>query len=93
MRTLRKVADSHDMAVHVDGARIFSAVVALGVDPREFAEDADSLTFCLSKNLACPFGSLIVADRDFIERARRNRQMVGGGMRLLLGRFSSLDSR
>jgi threonine aldolase len=81
MRTLRKVADSHDMAVHVDGARIFSAVVALGVDPREFAEDADSLTFCLSKNLACPFGSLIVADRDFIERARRNRQMVGGGMR------------
>jgi threonine aldolase len=75
MRTLRKVADSHGMAVHVDGARIFSAVVALGVDPRELAEDADSL------NLACPFGSLIVADRDFIERARRNRQMVGGGMR------------
>lgn len=81
MSGLRKVADSHGMAIHVDGARIFSAAVALGVDPQELAKDADSLTFCLSKNLACPFGSLIVGDREFIERARRNRQMVGGGMR------------
>jgi threonine aldolase len=81
MSALRKVADSHDMAIHVDGARIFSAAVALGVDPKELAKDADSLTFCLSKNLACPFGSLIVANREFIKRARKNRQMVGGGMR------------
>jgi threonine aldolase len=65
----------------VDGARIFSAAVALGVEPGELAKDADSLTFCLSKNLACPFGSLIVGDREFIARARKNRQMVGGGMR------------
>ena len=81
MRALRKVADRHGMAIHVDGARIFSAVVSLGVKAEELAKDADSLTFCLSKNLACPFGSLIVADRGFIERARKNRQMVGGGMR------------
>jgi threonine aldolase len=81
MSALRKVADSHGMAIHVDGARIFSAAVALGVDPEELAKDADSLTFCLSKNLACPFGSLIVGNREFITRARKNRQMVGGGMR------------
>jgi threonine aldolase len=81
MSALRKVADSHGMAIHVDGARIFSAAVALGVEPGELAKDADSLTFCLSKNLACPFGSLIVGDREFIARARKNRQMVGGGMR------------
>lgn len=81
MSALRKVADSHGMAIHVDGARIFSAAVALGVDPKELAKDADSLTFCLSKNLACPFGSLIVGNREFIKRARKNRQMVGGGMR------------
>jgi threonine aldolase len=81
MSVLRKVADSHGMVIHVDGARIFSAAIALGVDPRELAKDADSLTFCLSKNLAGPFGSLIVAKREFIKRARKNRQMVGGGMR------------
>ena len=81
MSALRKVANSHGMAIHVDGARIFSAAVALGVDPKELAKDADSLTFCLSKNLACPFGSLIVANREFIKGARKNRQMVGGGMR------------
>ncbi len=81
MSAFRKIADTHDLAIHVDGARIFSAAVALGVDPQELVKDADSATFCLSKNLACPFGSLIVGDREFIERARRNRQMVGGGMR------------
>lgn len=81
MSSLRKMANAHGMAIHVDGARIFSAAVALGVDPQELAKDADSLTFCLSKNLACPFGSLIVANREIIERARKNRQMVGGGMR------------
>jgi threonine aldolase len=81
MSALKKVADNHGMAIHVDGARIFSAAVALGVNPQELARDADSVTFCLSKNLACPFGSLIVASREFIGRVRKNRQMVGGGMR------------
>ena len=81
MGALRKVADNHEMAIHVDGARIFSAAVALGLDPKELAKDADSLTFCLSKDLACPFGSLIVARKEFINHARKNRQMVGGGMR------------
>jgi threonine aldolase len=81
MSALKEVADRYSLTIHVDGARIFSAAVALDVDPQELVKEADSATFCLSKNLACPFGSLIVADREFIERARRNRQMVGGGMR------------
>jgi threonine aldolase len=81
MSTLRTMADNHDLTIHVDGARIFSAVIALSVPPQELARDADSLTFCLSKNLACPFGSIIVGSNEFIERARKNRQMVGGGVR------------
>jgi threonine aldolase len=67
--------------LHVDGARFWNAVVALGVGPRELAGPADSLTFCLSKGLACPVGSVVVGRRDFIWRARRARKLLGGGMR------------
>jgi len=67
--------------LHVDGARLWDAVVALGVSPRELAGPADSLTFCLSKGLACPVGSVVVGRRDFIWRARRARKLLGGGMR------------
>jgi len=81
MSALKKVADSHGMAIHVDGARIFGATVALGVNPKELAKDSDSLTFCLTKDLACPFGAVIVGSKEFIKRARKNRHMVGGGMR------------
>ncbi|MCR4425707.1 MAG: aminotransferase class I/II-fold pyridoxal phosphate-dependent enzyme [Firmicutes bacterium] len=81
MEELRRFADAHGMLIHVDGARIFNAAIALGVPAKDLAKDADSLTFCLSKGLACPFGSLIVGDADFIRRCRKMRQMVGGGMR------------
>jgi threonine aldolase len=81
MQAVRAMADEHDMALHVDGARIFNAAVALGVEAEQLAADADSLTFCLSKGLSCPYGSLIVGSKDFIAEARRNRQMLGGGMR------------
>lgn len=81
MAALRELADKYDLFIHVDGARIFNASVALGVDARELAKAADSLTFCLSKGLACPFGSVIVGSKDFIARCRKFRQMVGGGMR------------
>jgi threonine aldolase len=67
--------------VHTDGARFWNAVVALGVDARELAAPADSVTFCLSKGLACPVGSVVVGSKDFIWRARRARKMLGGGMR------------
>jgi threonine aldolase len=67
--------------VHVDGARLFNAAVALKRDPREFAAPVDSVTFCLSKGLGAPVGSVVCGSAAFVERARRVRKMVGGGMR------------
>ena len=81
MQQVGGLARKHNLKVHVDGARIFNAAVALGVDASALAADADSVTFCLSKGLACPLGSVIVGDRAFIREARRNRKIVGGGMR------------
>jgi len=81
MEETRKVAVKHGLAIHVDGARIFNAAVALGVDVSDLVRDADSVSFCLSKGLACPFGSLLVGEAEFIEKARRHKAMLGGGMR------------
>ena len=75
------VAHAHGVPLHVDGARFFNAVVALGVDPAALAGPADSVTFCLSKGLACPIGSVVVGSRAYIWRARRARKLLGGGMR------------
>ena len=75
------VAHEAGVPLHVDGARIFNAAVALGTPVRELLAAADSATFCLSKGLACPVGSVVVGDRAFIARARRARKLVGGGMR------------
>jgi len=67
--------------VHVDGARLWNAVVALGTSAPDLLRDVDSATFCLSKGLACPVGSVVLGTRDFIWRARRARKLLGGGMR------------
>ena len=75
------IAHEHGIPLHVDGARFWNAAVALGVSGRELAGPADSVTFCLSKGLACPVGSVVVGPRDFIWRARRARKLLGGGMR------------
>ncbi|HEX2922432.1 MAG TPA: low-specificity L-threonine aldolase [Chloroflexota bacterium] len=75
------VAHEHGLKVHLDGARLFNAAVALGVDARTLAEPCDSVNICLSKGLCAPVGSLLVGSAEFIARARRNRKMVGGGMR------------
>jgi threonine aldolase len=75
------LAHGHGLRVHVDGARLFNAVVASATPASRLLRDVDSATFCLSKGLACPVGSLVVGPRDFIWRARRARKMVGGGMR------------
>ena len=80
-KAVAEVAHRHAVPLHVDGARFFNAVVALGVSPAELASQADSVTFCLSKGLACPVGSVVVGPRDFIWRARRGRKLVGGGLR------------
>jgi len=65
----------------MDGARFWNAVVALAEDPRELAGPADSVTFCLSKGLACPVGSILVGSREVMWKARRARKLLGGGMR------------
>jgi len=76
-----RVAHSHGVPLHVDGARLFNAVVALGTPASVLLADAGSASFCLSKGLACPVGSVVVGGRDFIWRARRARKSLGGGMR------------
>lgn len=75
------LAAENGLKLHIDGARIFNAAVALNVPPDILAQPADSLTFCLSKALSAPVGSVIVGDRAFIQRAHRARKMLGGGMR------------
>ena len=80
-RAVAEIARAHDVPLHIDGARFWNAVVALGVRPTDLADPADTVTFCLSKGLACPVGSVVVGRRDVIWRARRARKLVGGGMR------------
>jgi threonine aldolase len=81
LASLHRLADKHNLPIHFDGARIFNAAVALGVPARDIAAYADTVMFCVSKGLAAPVGSLVVGPAAFIERARSNRQMLGGGMR------------
>lgn len=81
MAAYREVADRHGMRVHLDGARVFNAAVALGVPVREITQHVDSVNFCLSKGLRAPVGSLLCGSADFIERARIWRKRLGGGMR------------
>jgi threonine aldolase len=75
------VAHGAGVPVHIDGARLFNAVVALKRDPREFTQAVDSVTFCLSKGLGAPVGSIVCGSAAFVARAKRVRKMVGGGMR------------
>ena len=75
------VAHESGVAVHLDGARIFNAAVALEVPVAELTRDVDDASFCLSKALSCPVGSVIVGSKEFISEAKRWRKMVGGGMR------------
>jgi len=76
-----RVAHGGGVPLHVDGARIFNAAVALATPVKQLLADADSATFCLSKGLACPVGSVVVGGREFAWRARRARKLLGGGMR------------
>jgi threonine aldolase len=76
-----QLAGRHGLAVHLDGARVFNAAVALGVDVRDLTRSVDSVQFCLSKGLSAPVGSLLCGTQAFIAEARRWRKMLGGGMR------------
>jgi len=75
------LAHQHHLHLHLDGARVFNAAVALGIPAAKVAEPADSVTFCLSKGLCAPVGSVVCGSRDFIQQGRRIRKMLGGGMR------------
>ena len=75
------LAHSHGLKLHVDGARLWNAAVALNVAPARLVQEADSVSVCLSKGLGAPVGSVVVGDADFIQRARRMRKILGGGTR------------
>jgi len=81
MKAVGEIARRHGLKIHVDGARFFNAAVALAVDPKDLAAEADSVSFCLSKGLAAPVGSVVCGTQDFINAARRARKLLGGGMR------------
>lgn len=81
MAAVKAVAERHGIPIHLDGARIFNAAVALGVPAQEIARHTDSATFCLSKGLSAPVGSVIVGSKAFIQTARKMRQMLGGTTR------------
>jgi threonine aldolase len=76
-----EIAREYGIALHIDGARLFNAATALGCDVADLVAAADSVTFCLSKGLCAPVGSILVGSREYIEQARRIRKLVGGGMR------------
>lgn len=78
---MRALADHYGLGVHLDGARIFNAAVALGLPVAELVRNVDSVSFCLSKGLSAPVGSLVCASAAFIAEVRRQRKMLGGGMR------------
>ncbi|RMH37322.1 MAG: low-specificity L-threonine aldolase [Nitrospirae bacterium] len=81
IQALTEVAREHGMATHLDGARLFNAVVATGISAADYARHFDTVSFCLSKGLGAPVGSVIVSDRERIAKLRRLRKMFGGGMR------------
>ncbi|QSG05228.1 threonine aldolase family protein [Halapricum desulfuricans] len=76
-----RAAHEHDLAVHLDGARLFNAAAALDAPAARIAREADSVMSCLSKGLGAPVGSMLAGSGEFIERARRIRKLMGGGMR------------
>ncbi|KAI4453035.1 l-threonine aldolase-related [Holotrichia oblita] len=81
MREIRNIAMTHNIPVHLDGARIFNATSSLGIDPKEISDCYDSMSFCLSKGLCAPVGSVVVGTKEFINEAKRKRKIMGGGMR------------
>jgi len=81
IKAVSEVAKTFGLKFYMDGARLFNAAVALKVDVKDFTKHVDNLMFCLSKGLSCPIGSIIVGTDGFVEKARKNRKILGGGMR------------
>ena len=78
---IKDFAQTHQLKIHMDGARVFNAQAATGIPVKTYAKYADSITFCLSKGLGCPVGSMLCGTEDFINKALTLRKMLGGGMR------------
>ncbi len=78
---IKQVCDEHGLILHLDGARLFNALVETGESPEAYGQQFDSISICLSKGLGCPVGSLLLGKADFIKRARRFRKLMGGGWR------------
>jgi len=81
IKNIRKVCDENDLKFHLDGARLFNALVEKNETPQQYGEVFDSISVCLSKGLGCPVGSLLIGKKNFIKKARRVRKVFGGGMR------------
>jgi threonine aldolase len=81
IRKIKKVCDQNNLKLHLDGARLFNALVEKKQTPKEYGQIFDSISICLSKSLGCPVGSLLLGKKDFIKKARRVRKVFGGGMR------------
>jgi len=81
IKKIRKVCNDNNLKLHLDGARLFNALVAKKQTAKQYGEIFDSISVCLNKGLGCPIGSVLIGDKDFIRRARRVRKVFGGGMR------------
>jgi len=81
LKKLKKFAKKNELLLHLDGARVFNAATFLGIEVKQICKYFDSISICLSKGLGAPVGSVLLGKRDFIEKARRYRKMLGGGMR------------
>ncbi|MFB6453649.1 threonine aldolase family protein [Chitinophaga sp. Hz27] len=79
--SIRNVCTQHNLALHLDGARLFNALVATGQDPKAYGQVFDSISVCLNKGMGCPMGSVLMGSNDYIKAARRVRKRLGGGMR------------
>jgi threonine aldolase len=81
LKKIKNICEENNLAFHIDGARLFNAMVAKNESPKQYGELFDSISICLSKSLGCPVGSLLLGTKDFVIQARRVRKVFGGGMR------------
>jgi threonine aldolase len=81
IEAIRKTCTQHKLALHLDGARVWNAMIAKNESPIQYGQTFDSISVCLSKSLGCPVGSVLIGNKDFIKKARRIRKVFGGGMR------------
>lgn len=81
LKAIKEVAEKYNLPVHMDGARVFNAAASLKVDVKEITKNCDTIMFCLSKGLCAPVGSMLAGSKEFIDTARKNRKLMGGGLR------------